>query len=108
MAFTFAVLQSSMIAQWPGRGSQLSFKAIVNQILWGPALQLLVFLAEVRAFLLCIRYGSAGQTGPLQYRAQESGNSQHEGHADGEFGANGQRLQTGDSHLRSHLRGGGY
>ncbi|CAJ1393949.1 unnamed protein product [Effrenium voratum] len=71
MAFTFAVLQSSMIAQWPGRGSQLSFKAIVNQILWGPALQLLVFLAEVRAFLLCIRYGSAGQTGPLQYRARK-------------------------------------
>ena len=71
MAFIFAVLQQRMIAQWPGKESQLSFKAVVTRILCMPALQFIVFLAEIRAVVLCIIYGSAGQSGPLQYRARK-------------------------------------
>ena len=71
MALAFALLQHCMIAQWPGRASQLSFCANINRILWMPTLQLLVFLTEVRASTLCLFYGSDGQHGPLQYRARK-------------------------------------
>lgn len=71
MAVAFAILQFGMISQWPGKAGQHSCRMIVGRILWMPTLQILIFTAEVRAFLLCIFYGSNGQHGPLQYRARK-------------------------------------
>ena len=71
MAVVFAMLQTCIIAQWPGKDGQHSCRMIVNRILWMPLMQILIFNAEMRAFLLCIFYGSAGQHGALQYRARK-------------------------------------
>lgn len=71
LAVTFATLQNCMVGQWPGKESQSGLKAILCRIIWLPVLQTLICLAESRALLLCIFYGSAGQHGPLQYKVRK-------------------------------------
>jgi hypothetical protein len=71
LAVTFATLQNCMVSQWPGKENQSGLKAILCRILWLPVLQILICLAECRALLLCIVYGSAGQHGPLQYKVRK-------------------------------------
>ena len=66
MVCAFAILQRYMIALWPGHDE--SWKMIVARMLWTPMLQFLISLAEFRAFVLCIIYGSNGQHGRLTYR----------------------------------------